>query len=42
MKRALKIVTHEFCHMFGMRHCVYYHCLMNGAMEAEEEDKKPF
>lgn len=42
LKRALKIVAHEICHMFGMRHCVFYHCLMNGAMYSEEEDAKPF
>ncbi len=36
-----KVMLHESAHMFGLKHCVYYRCLMNGAMSAEEEAKKP-
>ena len=25
-----KVVNHELCHTFGMRHCIYYTCIMNG------------
>lgn len=27
--------------MFGVRHCVYYNCLMNGSNHDEEASKKP-
>merc|ERR1711998_461069 len=27
----MKVLTHETSHILGMRHCIYYSCLMNGA-----------
>lgn len=27
--------------MFGVRHCIYYKCLMNGSNHLEESQKKP-
>ena len=27
---ACHTMAHEICHMFGMHHCIYYECLMNG------------
>ena len=33
-------LTHEICHTFGIRHCIYYTCLMNGYNSLEEADKK--
>ena len=38
--RAIKVLTHEIIHMFGLRHCVYFTCLMNGSNHAEESDRK--
>ena len=38
--RAIKVLTHEIGHMFGMSHCVYFTCLMNGSNHAEESDRK--
>ena len=29
--RAAGVMAHETCHMFGMRHCIYFDCLMNGS-----------
>ena len=29
--RAIKVLTHEISHMFGLKHCVYFTCLMNGS-----------
>lgn len=28
--RACKIMAHEISHMFGIRHCIFFKCLMNG------------
>jgi hypothetical protein len=29
-RRAGKLLMHELCHVFGLDHCIFYHCLMNG------------
>lgn len=34
-------MAHEIGHMFGIKHCVHYSCLMNGSNHAEEASKKP-
>ena len=34
-------MMHEVSHMFGLKHCVYYKCLMNGSNSIEESAKKP-
>ncbi len=39
--RACKVMAHEIGHMFGLKHCIYYHCAMNGSMHAEEASKRP-
>jgi len=33
---SIKVMWHEIGHMFGMKHCTYYQCIMNGLMSAEE------
>ena len=38
--RCLKVFAHETCHILGMKHCVYYKCLMNGSNHLEEFDSK--
>eukprot|EP00755_Sulcionema_specki_P016112 Sspe_Gene.61168::Locus_33876_Transcript_2_3_Confidence_0.400_Length_3011::g.61168::m.61168/K06974/amzA, AMZ2, AMZ1; archaemetzincin len=38
LERALKVMTHEVGHIFGLRHCIYYNCLMNGSNHLEELD----
>lgn len=35
-----KVVNHELCHTFGMRHCIYYTCLMNGSNGYNEASTK--
>lgn len=39
--RACKTMCHEIGHMFGMMHCIYYECLMNGSNHMEESDSRP-
>ncbi|KAH3766739.1 Zn-dependent protease [Pelomyxa schiedti] len=39
--RCAKILSHELGHLFGMKHCIYYHCLMNGSNHQDEMDGAP-
>lgn len=41
LRRACKVMTHELGHMFGLDHCIYYDCLMNGANHLDEMDGTP-
>uniref|UniRef100_A0A6B2LF79 Archaemetzincin-2 n=1 Tax=Arcella intermedia TaxID=1963864 RepID=A0A6B2LF79_9EUKA len=36
-----KVMTHEIGHMFGIGHCCYFECLMNGANTLEESTSQP-
>lgn len=38
LQRACKVMTHEICHMFGLRHCIHFSCLMNGSNHLDELD----
>lgn len=40
--RGAKTMCHELCHMFGIKHCVDYACLMNGSNNGVEAYLKPF
>jgi archaemetzincin len=39
--RACKIMTHEMTHMFGIWHCIYFRCAMNGINNEEEASNSP-
>jgi archaemetzincin len=41
LRRAAKILTHETGHMFGIKHCIFYQCNMNGANHLNEMDATP-
>lgn len=41
LRRALEISTHEVGHLFGMRHCTAWRCLMNGCNSLRELDAHP-
>eukprot|EP01061_Rhynchopus_euleeides_P045253 TRINITY_DN8058_c2_g1_i1.p1 TRINITY_DN8058_c2_g1~~TRINITY_DN8058_c2_g1_i1.p1 ORF type:complete len:380 (+),score=93.83 TRINITY_DN8058_c2_g1_i1:252-1391(+) len=41
LERACKVVTHELGHIFGLLHCIYFTCLMNGANHFEEMKRQP-
>lgn len=39
--RALKVAMHETGHMFSMKHCTKYECLMSGTNHLAETDRRP-
>ncbi len=39
--RSCKLLAHETGHIFGIKHCVHYHCLMNGSNGLSETDAAP-
>lgn len=41
LTRALKIAVHETGHMFSMKHCIKYECLMSGTNHLAETDRRP-
>jgi archaemetzincin len=41
LRRALKLSAHEIGHMFGMQHCIFYDCVMNGTNSLPETDRRP-
>ncbi len=41
MLRSLKVLVHETGHMFGIQHCVYWSCVMNGSNHLAETDRQP-
>lgn len=41
LTRALKIAIHETGHMFSMKHCTKYECLMSGTNHLGETDRRP-
>ena len=38
LRRAVGTYVHEVIHLFGLEHCIYYSCLMNGANNEKEMD----
>lgn len=41
LDRTLKVAMHETGHMFSMKHCVKYECLMSGTNHIGETDRRP-
>jgi archaemetzincin len=41
LRRSCRILAHETGHMFGIRHCIWYQCLMNGSNHMDEFDSQP-
>lgn len=41
LDRSLKIMAHEVGHMFGLEHCIYYECVINGSNSMGETDNSP-
>ena len=41
LRRTMKIAVHETGHMFSMRHCTKYECVMSGTNHLGETDRRP-
>jgi len=41
LKRSIKVMFHETCHMFAIEHCCYFRCPMNGSNNLPESDSRP-
>jgi len=41
LRRSCDVLVHETGHMFGIRHCIHFHCIMNGSNNMEESDAAP-
>jgi archaemetzincin len=41
LKRSCKMLAHETAHMFGIGHCIYFHCALNGSNHLKESDATP-
>uniref|UniRef100_A0A8D0BZD0 Archaemetzincin-2 n=1 Tax=Salvator merianae TaxID=96440 RepID=A0A8D0BZD0_SALMN len=39
--RSCKTLTHEIGHIFGLRHCQWLQCVMQGSNHLEEADRRP-
>ena len=41
LQRSCKVLAHETGHMFGLEHCIYFDCVMNGSNGMGETDAQP-
>ncbi|KAG2392689.1 hypothetical protein C9374_011414 [Naegleria lovaniensis] len=41
LRRSCKVASHEIGHMFGIKHCIFYQCAMNGSNHMDESDSRP-
>lgn len=41
LERSCKVLAHETGHLFGIRHCTAFRCVMNGANHLPEADAQP-
>jgi archaemetzincin len=41
LRRSCKVLVHETTHMFGLRHCIYFRCVLNGSNHLQESDSRP-
>lgn len=37
----MRVMTHEICHVLGMKHCFYYRCAMNESSSIDEAINQP-
>jgi len=41
LRRSCKVLVHETGHMFGLQHCIYFRCVLNGSNHLKESDSRP-
>ncbi|MHC4647765.1 MAG: archaemetzincin [Planctomycetota bacterium] len=41
LRRSCKVLAHETGHMFGLKHCIYFRCVLNGSNHLAESDARP-
>ncbi|HUW19228.1 MAG TPA: archaemetzincin [Sedimentisphaerales bacterium] len=41
LRRCAKVLVHETGHMFGLHHCIYFRCVLNGSNHLQESDSRP-
>jgi archaemetzincin len=41
LRRSCRVLAHETAHMFGLAHCIYYRCVLNGSNHLQESDARP-
>lgn len=41
LRRSCKVLSHETAHMFGLLHCIYFRCVLNGSNHLKESDSRP-
>jgi archaemetzincin len=41
LRRSCKVFAHETAHLFGLQHCIFFQCMMNGSNHLEESDARP-
>jgi archaemetzincin len=41
LARSCKVLGHEIGHLFGMNHCIFFRCVMNGSNHLREADARP-
>jgi archaemetzincin len=41
LRRSCKVLAHEAAHMFGLLHCIFFQCLVNGSNHMQESDSRP-
>jgi archaemetzincin len=41
LRRSLNVMVHEVGHMFGLEHCIYFRCVLNGSNHLAEADARP-
>ena len=41
LRRSCRTLAHEISHMFGMHHCTFFTCVVNGSNSLAESDSRP-
>ena len=41
LRRSCHTLAHEICHMFGITHCIFFACAVNGSNNLDENDARP-